>query len=160
MPFDILPLTEEHRAWAHRVAVEHWASDIVVTRGRCHDTSRLPGFVAERDGELTGLITYNVENGECEVISFNSLVEREGIGTALMLAVKRAAERAGCRRVWLVTTNDNLRALGWYQKRGFVLKAVYANSLEESRKLKPQIPLVGTDGIPLRDEIELELVFS
>jgi hypothetical protein len=58
----------------------------------------------------------------------------------------------------LVTTNDNLNALRFYQKRGFVLVAVHRNALEVSRKLKPEIPLVGMDSIPLRDEIELEMM--
>ena len=45
----------------------------------------------------------------------------------------------------------------FYQKRGFVLVAVHRNALAESRRLKPEIPLIGIDDIPLRDEIELEM---
>ncbi len=78
----------------------------------------------------------------------------------LIEAVKQAAVSAGCRRLWLITTNDNLHALRFYQKRGFRLVAVYPNALEESRRLKPEIPLVGLDGIPLRDELELELALE
>lgn len=55
------------------------------------------------------------------------------------------------------SSNDNLNALRFYQKYGFTLVALYPNALAQSRKLKPQIPLIGNDGIPLRDEIELEL---
>jgi hypothetical protein len=44
-----------------------------------------------------------------------------------------------------------------YQKRGFVLVAIHRNALAQSRKIKPQIPLIGDHGIPLRDEIELEI---
>jgi hypothetical protein len=57
----------------------------------------------------------------------------------------------------LITTNDNVAALRFYQKRGFTLAALHKNALEQSRRLKPQIPLLGLDGIPLRDEIELEI---
>jgi len=68
------------------------------------------------------------------------------------------AMNAECRRLWLITTNDNLRALGFYQKRGMTLVAVYRNAMEAARRLKPQIPMIGQNGIPLKDEIELEMV--
>jgi len=55
------------------------------------------------------------------------------------------------------TTNDNLNALRFYQKRGFVLAAVYPEAIERARKIKPTISLIGYEGIPLRDEIELEM---
>jgi ribosomal protein S18 acetylase RimI-like enzyme len=79
------------------------------------------------------------------------------VGSALIAAVRAAAQAAGCRRLWLVTTNDNTRALRFYQKRGFRLAALYPNAMERYRRLKPQIPELGLDGIPLRDEIELEM---
>jgi GNAT superfamily N-acetyltransferase len=75
----------------------------------------------------------------------------------LIDAVRQEAQRAGCKRLWLITTNDNLTALRFYQRRGFVLVAVHRNAVELSRKLKPQIPLIGEHGIPIRDEIELEM---
>ena len=84
-------------------------------------------------------------------------MEKAGIGTALIDAVKDVATMARCKRLWLITTNDNMAALHFFQKRGFMLVAVYPNALEQSRKLKPEIPLIGIDGIPLRDEIELEM---
>lgn len=85
------------------------------------------------------------------------MVENRGIGSALVEVVKRAAVSSGCRRLWLITTNDNMKALKYYQKRGFLLVAVHRNALEQARKLKPQIAVIGIDGIPLRDEIELEM---
>jgi ribosomal protein S18 acetylase RimI-like enzyme len=80
------------------------------------------------------------------------------VGTALINAVIEAARRQGCTRVWLITTNDNLHALRFYQKRDFVLVAVHANAVARARQIKPEIPLIGRDGIPIRDEIELELL--
>lgn len=59
-------------------------------------------------------------------------------------------------RIWLITTNDNLNALGFYQKRGFRIKAVYPGAVDEARRIKPEIPLAASNGIPIRDEIELE----
>ena len=95
---------------------------------------------------------------DCEIVSIDSLRENEGIGTALIEKVVEEAKANQCRRVHLTTTNDNLRGLGFYQKRGFQLCALRVNAMEEARKLKPEIPLIGENGIPLRDEIELEIL--
>jgi len=117
----------------------------------------LPAFVAEDATRLLGLLTYRIADRQCEIVSLDSLVERRGVGTALLVAMQRAARDAGCRRLWLVTTNDNLAALRFYQRRGFLLVALHRNALDLSRRLKPEIPPVGRGGIPLRDELELEL---
>ena len=74
--------------------------------------------------------------------------------------VREVATESGCKRLWLITTNDNINALRFYQKRDFVLVAVHRNALELSRKLKPEIPMIGNDGIPLRDEVELEMILN
>ena len=154
---EIAQLDAPFRRWASRLLEESWGSTKVVSRGKVHDAAMLPGFVALRGSEPVGLLTYAIEGGECEIVSLNSLAERLGVGTALINAAKDMALAAGCRRLWLITTNDNTPALRFYQKRGFVLAALHRNALERSRQLKPQIPLVGMDGIPLRDEIELEI---
>jgi ribosomal protein S18 acetylase RimI-like enzyme len=93
-------------------------------------------------------------------VTIDTKQSSRGIGTALIEAVKNAAREANCKRLWLITTNDNLNALRFYQKRGFVLVAIHRNALARSRQLKPEIPLVGAGGIPLRDEIELEMVLE
>ena len=150
--------TEQDGSWIEDVIRGQWGSFEVVSRGRVHHAGRLPAFVAECDGERLGLLTYRLEEGACEVVTLNSLRERRGVGTALLKAVCDTAKKVGCKRVWLVTTNDNVEALRFYQKRGFHLVAVYPNAIERSREFKPQIPAVGRDGIPLRDEIELQIM--
>ena len=125
-------------------------------RGELLDVLALPGLVAERDGRPIGLVTYRRENDECELAFIAALERHAGVGTALLDALLRAV--AGCERIWLVTTNDNLEALRFYQRRGFVLSALRAGAVDEARaRLKPQIATVGELGIPLRDELELEL---
>ena len=92
-----------------------------------------------------------------EVTSLDSLRAGKGIGTTLINKVVEEARVKECQRVFLITTNDNLNALGFYQRRGFELSKLYRGVLSESRKIKPGIPLIGENNIPLRDEIELEL---
>jgi ribosomal protein S18 acetylase RimI-like enzyme len=120
----------------------------------------LPGFVALYEGEKVGLVTYNIISASCEIVTINSNRSSSGVGTALFEAVRNIAITSGCKRLWLITTNDNLNALRFYQKRGFVLVTIHRNELELSRKLKPEISLIGNAGIPLRDEIELEIMLD
>jgi ribosomal protein S18 acetylase RimI-like enzyme len=155
--FQVVPIGEDRRRWAMGLLEERWGSVKIVTRGKVHDASRLPGFVALKDGEPVGLTTYRIDGAACEMVSLDSLDEGEGIGTALLEMAKNAALDAGCRRLWLITTNDNLHAVRFYQKRGFHLVAVHRDAMEISRKIKPSIPPTGIDGIPIRDEIELEI---
>ncbi|MEW6686777.1 MAG: GNAT family N-acetyltransferase [Candidatus Edwardsbacteria bacterium] len=156
--FQIQSLNQEWRDWANHLIENHWGSTRIVTRGRIHHAEILPGFVARQENKPVGLVTYRIEGEEYEIITLDSLLEGIGIGSALLDAVKKTAISAKCRRLWLITTNDNLNALRFYQKRGFSLVAVHRNALEQSRRLKPEIPLVGLNGILLRDEIELEML--
>jgi ribosomal protein S18 acetylase RimI-like enzyme len=103
------------------------------------------------------LVTFFIKDHECEITSLDSLREGQGIGSMLVDMALKEARARDCKRLFLITTNDNLWALAFYQKRGFELVAVYRGAVNESRKRKPSIQLVGMNGIPLRDEIELEI---
>jgi GNAT superfamily N-acetyltransferase len=89
-------------------------------------------------------------------VTLNSLKGNRGVGTTLIEAVKAEAQNNNCQRVWLVTSNDNTDALRFYQKRGFVLVALHLGAVAQARAIKPEIPLIGNNGIAIRDEIELE----
>jgi DNA-3-methyladenine glycosylase I len=91
------------------------------------------------------------------LVTLDALQEGRGVGSALLTAVVEQAGREGCRRLWLVTTNDNLAALRFYQRRGLRIVVVRRCAVDEARRVKPSIPLTGHDGIPIHDEVELEL---
>ncbi len=154
---DIRALSAGDRDWVEQFVVERWGATVVVGRGRSWSPAELPGFAAYEDEQRVGLATYEIEGDACELVTIDSLVEGEGVGTALLEAVKEAARSEGCTRVRLVTTNNNLRALLFYQKRGFRLVALIPGGVEELRKLKPSIPAVDSAGLPIRDELHLEL---
>jgi DNA-3-methyladenine glycosylase I len=151
------PVTPDDKAWVKQFVTERWGADTVVAHGVIYYPHDLPGFVAVQNETKVGLITYTIAGNSCEIVTIDSLRPGNGVGTALIDAVKTMARQSGCTRLWLVTTNDNLNALRFYQKRGFVLVAVHRNAVAQSRQLKPAIPLIGNDGIPIRDEIELEM---
>lgn len=150
-------LTDRDIPRLRRFWIEYWGGDEMVTRGRVYRPEQLEGFVAEEQGEWLGLLTFVIEGGECEITSLDSLREGQGLGTLLIQKALEEARARGCRRLFLITTNDNLHALGFYQRRGFEIVSVYRGAVNESRKIKPGIPWVGMNNIPLRDEIELEI---
>jgi DNA-3-methyladenine glycosylase I len=157
MRFTVAPIHEEERAEIAQFLRVRWGSSQVVAHGNVYTPHTLPGFVVrDAEGDLVGLVTYHMAGDACEIVTIDSVREGQGIGSALIRAVEGAASSAGCRRLWLITTNDNLKALGFYQKRGFAIVAVHRDAVTRSREIKPEIPLVGEHGIPLRDELELE----
>lgn len=155
--FSIRPITRADRDWVKRFTEEHWGSDLMVIRGERIYISEMEGFAAEAEGEAAGLITYRFQEPACEITSLDSLREGLGIGSALIHAVISTARARGCARLHLTTTNDNINALRFYQKRGFTFAELRKHAVTQSRKIKPEIPLVGDYGIPIRDEIELEM---
>ena len=137
----------------------HWGAEFVIAHGVIYHPDTLEGFVALDGEEWVGEITYAVSGDEIEIVSLDSLREGQGIGTALMTAVVAAVRNLNCKRILVITTNDNLNAIGFYQKRGFELVTIHRGAVNESRKIKPSIPFIGMNNIPLRDEIELEMSF-
>ena len=119
-----------------------------------------PAFVAETPGgQLLGMLTYvpGQDWQQCEILTLHADQQWRGAGTALIEAAAQLARRQRCARLWVITTNDNVDALRFYQRRGFCLVRVHRSAVDRSRaSLKPEIPPVGAYGIPLRDEIELE----
>ena len=155
----VRPLDDSDRGWALEVERDSWGEPVVARRGELVDPTSLPGFVALVGDDRAGLATFEVRGEECEVVTMRSLREGIGVGRALLEAVREEAVAAGCRRLWLVTTNDNVRALGVYQRWGLNIVAFRRDAVTEARKhLKPSIPERDENGIPIRHELELELL--
>jgi GNAT superfamily N-acetyltransferase len=150
------PAGEADRVWLRDLWRDEWSGETMVTRGRLLALADLHALIAW-DGETrVGAATYDLQEGVCELTSLNASPAGRGVGTALLAAVEAAAREAGCGRLRIITTNDNVDALRFYQRRAYRLVAVYPDSLAEARALKPAIPAIGAHGIPLRDELELE----
>jgi ribosomal protein S18 acetylase RimI-like enzyme len=132
-------------------------SERVARKGVMLDPRDHPALLAEENGSLIGVLTYVIDGDSCEVLTLHSSPQWRGAGSALIREIERVADEHGCKRLWLVTTNDNVDALRFYQRRGFRLAALHKGEVDRSRAdLKPEIPDIGAHGIPLRDELELE----
>jgi N-acetylglutamate synthase-like GNAT family acetyltransferase/uncharacterized pyridoxamine 5'-phosphate oxidase family protein len=160
LPLEMRPLTPQDSKWVRQVIIHYWGDTNVVVHGKVYQPQTLPGFVAILKGNRVGLLTYALEEESCEIITITSTKPGIGIGTGLLKAVTQVAREAGCKRLCLMTTNDHLDALRFLQKRGFTLVAIHRGAVDAARQLKPLIPLIGNDQIPLHDEIELEMLLE
>ena len=156
----VRPIENRDRKWIAASLERWWGATRMVSRGVDHDLLALPGFVAEREEERTGLLLYRTDGTECEIVSLNSVWEDRGTGTSLLAAVEAYARGRGAKRIWLVTSNDNLRAVGFYQRRGYRLVAVHRDAIDAARAIRPSIPKIGLHNIPLRDELEFEKLLT
>lgn len=154
---ELSPSLPEHRAVLAAFLQEENAL-LIARNGELVDALAHPAVLAWSDGRLSGVATYVVDGNACELLTLHAATRRTGIGSALVAAVRDLARDAGCRRLWVVTTNDNLDALRFYQRRGFRLARVRPGEVDRSRAmLKPEIPTTGRFDIPIRDEVELEM---
>jgi uncharacterized protein YhfF len=157
----VRPAWAADRDWLEQTMRERWRG-AVVSRGHQHVPARLPALLAvERDGRRVGVLTFRPRpGGETEVVTIDALERGRGIGALLLEAVTAVAGSEAWRRLWMITTNDNTIALRSYQRAGWDLVALHRDALEASRRLLPSIPTTGVDGIPIRHELELELLLS
>jgi ribosomal protein S18 acetylase RimI-like enzyme len=151
----VRPFTDTDVEWAEALIGAAFGGRLQVRLGSAIDALACPGLVAELNGERVGLVTFTEETDAVEIVYIEAAVRHQGVGTSLIGAV---VARAAGRRLWLVTTNDNLDALRFYQRRGFRIAELHPAAVDQARRrLKPGIPAVGHFGIPVRDEIVLEL---
>ena len=153
---EMYSIRKQDREQVKSFITRNWGSAISISRGSVHAVSKLPGFICKNDGQIVGLITYSIEEEQCEIVTLDSKIKRVGLGTRLIERVKDVARKNGCQRIWLITTNDNTNAIRFYQKRDFDWVGFYKDAMEVSRELKPEIPLLGNDQIQIKHEIEFE----
>jgi len=136
---------------------ENWGGEPLRVHNKKYYPSKMDGFVSYENNKITGFLIYEIRNKDCEIIVLEALEKYKGIGTKLVDKLKEFAKEQKCDRIFLMTTNDNLDAFRFYQKRNFTICGIHYNTMKEARKLKPSIPELGDYDIPLRDEIDLEL---
>ena len=150
-------INSQNRNLINAFIEQHWYTTTMIIRGKEIDMTKTEGFYFSEGENIVGLITYIVYDNILEITSLDSLQENQGIGSKLVEVVIHEAKERKYQKIVLVTTNDNINAIKFYQKRGFDMVHLFHNALDVSRKLKPEIPLIGENSIPLRHEIEFEL---
>jgi GNAT superfamily N-acetyltransferase len=145
--------------WASGLLGDGLAGRLQARRGEIVDVLDGDGLVAELDGRAVGLLTFRPDGPTTIELAALVVVEPgQGAGSALIAAFLAEARRREARRVWVVTTNDNLDALRLYQRRGFRLVELRGGAVDRARaELKPSIGEIADNGIPIRDELELAI---
>ena len=62
----------------------------------------LDGFVTYEGEKIIGLMTYKIKGTECEIMSLDSLMEKQGIGTALVNKVIEIARDNKCTKIKII----------------------------------------------------------
>ncbi|MGI6664943.1 MAG: GNAT family N-acetyltransferase [Christensenellaceae bacterium] len=155
---ELYELNEMFREEVNAHVKREWNGPKIVSKGNIYHADHLPGFVAAREGKLLGAVLYVLREKECEVAVLFSLEGEQGIATRLLQAVQKVAEENDCVRIWLITTNDNLHAIRFYEKRGFSLCAIHIGAFEITRTIKfpAENIIIGNHEIPILHEIEFE----
>src|SRR5215217_7223600 len=139
----LAPGRVEDRPALEAFLLEHNAL-YVARRGELLRGSDNPAILAWGGDELVGVATYVIAGTDCELLTLHARRRFTGTGSALLTAVQGVALNAGCTRLWVVTTNDNVDALRFYQRRGFRLVRLRPSAVDQSRAaLKPEIPTSG-----------------
>ncbi len=138
----------------------HWGSKVSMSHGKAFYPHQERGFVERRERAIVGLLTYHIDEEGMEVLTLNSTLEGEGIGSSLMLNAIETARKEGCSKIWLTTTNDRLRVIDFHQRLGFRMTAINLGVVDAARMVKPQIPTVGERGVPIHDEVVMELAIE
>lgn len=147
---------ETDRPALGRLVAQLWGTETAVGHGVVFHPAELPGVLAVDGTEIVGLLTYTmVPPDAVEIVTIDALRPHQGIGTALLAAAEEVAVELGAERLVLTTTNDNIDAIRFYQRRGFHLVGLRPGAVAQARELKPEIPAVGSYGIPITDELEL-----
>ncbi len=115
---EIRAIEQTDRKKVGEFITRRWFSLQMVVHGESIDLGKAEGLYAIDVGEIVGLVTFSIQGAEMEILSLDSIREGEGIGTTLLERAVSVARASGLARVMLVTTNDNVSALCFYQRRG------------------------------------------
>jgi N-acetylglutamate synthase-like GNAT family acetyltransferase len=160
MNFTIHKITDKDKNWVLEIT-RQWGADFIVSRGRKIYPVEIEGYFAQdNNGKRIGMVTYEVTDNQCEIVTLDAFEKFQGIGTALLNTVIDKMKEKSVTRLWLITTNDNLDGIRFYQRRDWTMCKIHVDALEYSRKLKPAIPKIGLHGIPMRHEIEFEFLLD
>jgi ribosomal protein S18 acetylase RimI-like enzyme len=156
---NIRKMTKEDAPLVHQFMKEKWGGEPLLIHGKKYypSSGNLEGFLLFDDSkDIKGFLIYDTKGSEYEIIVFEVFDKFKGLGTKLLDEFIRVAKAAGHKKVIVMTTNDDLDALRFYQRRGFVITGIAINIFEQARKIKPRIPELGDYNIPIRDEILME----
>jgi len=153
--FDIRPMTD--RGALEAVLRQRWSDGGVFVRGRLIRPQDVDAYGVYLDDQLQGVATWRIEDTVFYMLTLNNLTDQRGVASALLDHMLGLARAQGFASMRVIVSNDNWPALRFYQMRGFALAELHVGVVDQMRRAMPSIPERGVEGIPMRDEFELEI---
>lgn len=153
-PVTVRQATDADRARVVALFVTDFGRSKFIAFGEEFQAETVPTIVAEMDGDLAGALAYRLQQGMLQIVALATDPEwqRSGVGGQLVDHAERVALEAGATHVAVATTNDNLPALYFYQRRGYRLTEVAVDAIASANE---GATIVGFAGIVIRDEFHL-----
>jgi len=125
----------------------------IIAFGEVMDIDQMPALVALMHREPSGALAYRLLGDALHIVALatDPMWQRSGVGSHLVAEAELLARRLALSRLLVATTNDNLPALYFYQRRGFRL----IGAAVESVIAQTQEVHAGFGGIHVRDELHL-----
>jgi GNAT superfamily N-acetyltransferase len=153
-PVFVREATDADRAAARELFERDFGRTHIVAFGEVMDIDQMPALVAQVHQDISGALAYRSLGEALHVVALatDPMWQRTGVGGHLIAEAELLARRLAMKRLIVSTTNDNLPALYFYQRRGYKLTELVPGSVIEHTK--QSVP--GFAGIPVRDEVRLE----
>ena len=153
-PVLVREASDTDRAAARELFERDFGRTRIVAFGEVMDIDQMPALVAQMHRDISGALAYRQYGDALHIVALatDPMWQRSGVGGHLLAEAELLARRLNLLRLIVSTTNDNLPALYFYQRRGYRLIELVPNSIIEHTKRQAG----GFAGIPVRDEIRLE----
>jgi GNAT superfamily N-acetyltransferase len=153
-PVLVREATDADRAAARELFTRDFGRTKIVAFGEVMDIDSMPALVAAMYRDLSGALAYRLFGDALHIVALatDPMWQRSGVGGHLVAEAELLARRLKLSRLLVSTTNDNLPALYFYQRRGYRVSAMIPDSVIKHTKQE----VAGFAGIPVRDEIQLE----
>jgi ribosomal protein S18 acetylase RimI-like enzyme len=153
-PVLVREATDADRAAARELFARDFGRTKIVAYGEVMDIDQMPALVAVRYADPSGALAYRLHGDALHIVALatDPMWQRSGVGGHLVAEAELIARRLNLRRLVVSTTNDNLPALYFYQRRGYRMTAFAPNSII----MHTGQEVAGFAGIPVRDEVRLE----
>ncbi|WP_019743658.1 GNAT family N-acetyltransferase [Bacillus altitudinis] len=135
---------------------EHWGGTTMVSKGTTYNVLNENIMLAKRGDSIVGILVYKIFKEEAEILTLEALEKYHGVGSKLLFELEQHLKTQNIHSINLITSNDNLNAIRFYQRKGYSFKNIYIGAIDKARMLKPTIPSIGNYGIHVKDELEFE----
>ena len=165
-PLSIRQATPADHPRIEELALYFWDETIVDCLDRRYDVMVCPAFLACDAGKIVGVSSFAIEEAwnAAVLVMLHVLPDYQGRGGgwSLVQAVCGEARERGLARVLVATANDDLPALSLYQRCGFHITGIETGRVAADHAREGRLTgceLTGFAGIPVRDEVRLEIQF-